>query len=61
MVVGAVGAIILANLGFSVVEALLAVAVMCLGAAALSWRLHVACDGVECPDKLRESNRSRDG
>ena len=60
MVVGAVGAIAFANLGFSVVEALLAVAVMCLGAAAISWRLHVACDGVECPDKLRESNPPRD-
>ena len=60
MVVGAVGAIVFANLGFTVVEALLAVAAMCLGAAALSWRLHVACDGVECPDKLRESNPKRD-
>ena len=59
MVVGAVGAIALANLGFSVVEALLAVAAMCVGAAALSWRLHVACDGVDCPDKLRESNPKR--
>ena len=59
MVVGAVGAIIFANLGFSVVEALLTVAVMCLGAAAISWRLHVACDGIDCPDKLRESNPPR--
>jgi hypothetical protein len=59
MVVGAVGAIVLANMGFSVVEALLAVAVMCLGAAALSWRLHMACDGIDCPDKLRESNPPR--
>ena len=59
MVVGAVGAIVFANLGFSVVEALLTVAVMCLGAAAISWRLHVACDGIECPDKLRESNPPR--
>jgi len=61
MVVGAVGAILLANLGFTVVEALLAVAAMCLGAAALSWRLHLACDGVDCPDKLRESNPPRKG
>ena len=60
MVVGAVGAIIFANLGFSVVEALLAVAAMCLGAAVLSWRLHVACDGIDCPDKLRESNPPRE-
>jgi len=59
MVVGAVGAIAFANLGFSVVEALLAVAAMCLGAAVLSWRLHVACDGIDCPDKLRESNPKR--
>jgi len=59
MVVGAVGAIVFANLGFSVVEALLTVAVMCLGAAAISWRLHVACDGIDCPDKLRESNPPR--
>jgi predicted MFS family arabinose efflux permease len=59
MVIGAVGAIVLANLGFSVVEALLAVAAMCVGAAILSWRLHVACDGVDCPDKLRESNPPR--
>jgi len=59
MVVGAVGAIVLANLGFSVVEALLAVAAMCVGAAGLSWRLHIACDGVDCPDKLRESNPKR--
>jgi MFS family permease len=60
MVVGAVGAIVFANLGFSVVEALLAVAGMCLGAAILAWRLHLACDGVDCPDKLRESNPRRD-
>jgi len=32
---------------------------MCLGAAILSWRLHIACDGVDCPDKLRESNKRR--
>jgi predicted MFS family arabinose efflux permease len=60
MVVGAVGAILFANLGFSVVEALLAVAVMCVGAAVISWRLHVACDGIDCPDKLRESNPPRE-
>lgn len=59
MVVGSLGAIAFANLGFSVVEALLAVAAMCLGAAVLSWKLHVACDGVDCPDKLRESNPPR--
>lgn len=48
MVVGAVGAIAAASLGLSVVDALASVAVMCLGAAALSWRLHRACDGVDC-------------
>jgi len=48
MVVGAVGAILLANAGVSVVDALMCVAVMCLGAAILSWRLHRACDGVDC-------------
>ena len=48
MVVGAVGAVALANAGVSVVEALASVAVMCLGAAALAWRLHRACDGVDC-------------
>jgi MFS family permease len=48
MVVGAVGAIALANAGVSVVDALASVAAMCLGAAALSWRLHRACDGVDC-------------
>jgi len=50
MVVGAVGAVALANAGVTVVEALASVAVMCLGAAALSWRLHRACDGVDCGD-----------
>jgi MFS family permease len=50
MVVGAVGAVAFANAGVTVVEALASVAVMCLGAAALSWRLHLACDGVECGD-----------
>jgi anaerobic C4-dicarboxylate transporter len=48
MVVGAVAAIVAANFGVSVVDALASVAVMCLGAAALSWRLHRACDGVDC-------------
>jgi len=48
MVVGAVGAIAAANFGLSVVDALASVAVMCLGAAALSWRLHRACDGIDC-------------
>jgi MFS family permease len=48
MVVGAVGAIALANAGVTVIEVLACVAVMCLGAAALSWRLHRACDGIDC-------------
>ena len=48
MVVGAVGAVALANAGVSVVEALVAVALLCLGAAGLAWRLHRACDGVDC-------------
>jgi predicted MFS family arabinose efflux permease len=50
MVVGAVGAVALANAGVTVVEALGSVAVMCLGAAALAWRLHRACDGADCAD-----------
>ncbi len=45
MVVGAVGAIGLAAVGVSVIDALASVAVLCLGAAALSWKLHRACDG----------------
>ena len=48
MVVGAVGAVALANAGVLVVDVLATVAVMCFGAAALSWRLHRACDGVGC-------------
>jgi MFS family permease len=48
MVAGAVGAIALANAGVSVVDALVCVAIMCIGAAALAWRLHRACDGVDC-------------
>ena len=48
MVIGAIGAVALAAIGVSVVDALVSVAVMCLGAAAISWRLHRACDGVNC-------------
>jgi MFS family permease len=48
MVVGAVGAIALAAIGVSMVEALSGVAAMCVGASALSWRLHRACDGIDC-------------
>ncbi len=48
MVVGAVGAVALANAGMSVIDALVCVAVMCFGAAALSWQLHRACDGATC-------------
>jgi len=50
MVVGAVAAIALANIGVSVIEALASVAAMCIGAAILSWRLHRACDGVNCTE-----------
>jgi predicted MFS family arabinose efflux permease len=50
MVVGAVAAIALANIGVSVIEALASVAAMCVGAAILSWRLHRACDGVNCTE-----------
>lgn len=52
MVIGAVGAVTLAAVGVSVIQALTAVAVMCLGAAAISWRLHRACDGVRCSETL---------
>jgi len=48
--VGAVAAIALANIGVSVIEALASVAAMCIGAAILSWRLHRACDGVNCTE-----------
>ncbi|WP_116089906.1 MFS transporter [Sphingomonas crusticola] len=48
MVIGAVGAVALAAVGVSVLEALISVAVLCLGAAAISWRLHRACDGIAC-------------
>ena len=48
MVVGAVGAMALASLGFTVVQTLWGVSAMCVGAAALAWRLHRACDGVDC-------------
>jgi len=48
MVVGAIGATALAAAGVSVVDALASVAALCVGAAVLSWRLHKACDGVNC-------------
>ncbi|HWI85064.1 MAG TPA: MFS transporter [Sphingomonas sp.] len=48
MVIGAVGAVVLAAMGVSVVDALSCVAALCLGAAWISWRLHRACDGVPC-------------
>jgi MFS family permease len=48
MVVGAIGATALAAMGVSVVNALSSVALLCFGAAALSWKLHRACDGPIC-------------
>jgi MFS family permease len=48
MVVGAVLAIGLAAVGVTVVDALASVAVLCFGAAALSWRLHQACADASC-------------
>ncbi|WP_420140411.1 MFS transporter [Sphingomonas sp.] len=48
MVLGAVLAIGLAAAGVSVTNSLASVAILCLGASALSWRLHRACDGVDC-------------
>jgi MFS family permease len=48
MVIGAIGATALAAVGVSVVDALASVALLCFVAAALSWKLHRACDGVVC-------------
>ncbi len=48
MVVGAIGAMALAAVGVSVVNALASVALLCMGAALLAWKLHRACDGVVC-------------
>ena len=45
MVVGAIGATAVAAAGVSVVDALSSVTLLCFGAAALSWKLHRACDG----------------
>ncbi|WP_294395698.1 MFS transporter [uncultured Sphingomonas sp.] len=47
MVIGAVMAIGMASLGVTVINTLASVAVLCVGAAALSWRLHRAC-GAHC-------------
>jgi hypothetical protein len=52
MVIGAVGAVALAAVGVTVVEVLAGVAVLCLGAAAISWRLHRACDGIACNEPV---------
>ena len=43
MVVGAAATVTLAALGVSVTQALWSVAVMCLGAACIAWKLHRAC------------------
>jgi len=48
MVIGAVGATALAAAGVSVVDALASVAALCIGASIISYRLHRACDGVDC-------------
>ena len=44
MVIGAVGAMGLAAMGVTVVDALISVAALCLGAALIAWKLHAACD-----------------
>jgi MFS family permease len=48
MVVGAIGAMALAAAGVSVVNSLASVSLLCFGAAILSWKLHLACDGPVC-------------
>jgi MFS family permease len=48
MVIGAIGATALAAAGVSVVHALMSVSLLCGGAAILSWKLHLACDGPVC-------------
>jgi hypothetical protein len=45
MVIGSVGAMALAAAGLGVVQALWFVAALCLGAAWIAWRLHLACTG----------------
>ncbi len=50
MVVGAIGATVMAAVGVSVVNALLSVSLLCFGAAVLSWRLHRACDTPLCAE-----------
>jgi hypothetical protein len=44
MVIGALLAFALSSLGFGPVAQLLLVAAMCLVAAWLGWKLHLACD-----------------
>ena len=48
MVIGALSAMALAALGVSVVDALASIAVLCLAAALIAWKLHRACDDVIC-------------
>ena len=43
-VVGATATVTLAGLGVSVIHALGSVALMCLVAAWLAWKLHLACE-----------------
>jgi MFS family permease len=50
MVVGAIGATALAAVGVSVEHALMSVSLLCFGAALLSWKLHLACDGPICAE-----------
>jgi MFS family permease len=45
MVIGAVGVMALSAVGIGVVETLYAVALLCIVAACIAWRLHLACDG----------------
>jgi len=48
MVLGAAVTFVLAAMGMSVVTALGSVALLCLGAAFMSWRLHCACQDGGC-------------
>ena len=48
MVIGSLCAISLSIAGMSVVKQLLLVAILSLPCAWLAWKLHKACDGVEC-------------
>jgi hypothetical protein len=45
MVIGSLGAMALATAGVSVIQALWFVAAMCMVAAWIAWRLHLACTG----------------